>query len=115
MKIFYLIFIIIVSFNVFAETYSCKYKQVNQIKKFNLDRITHSHFIKCIQNQCEDQKYSVIFADSNNLIIGDIVDNNENFFLFILDKKTNLFSGANIKLPNKDAENIFFKGKCLRY
>ncbi len=117
MKILCLIFILIVSFNVFAETYYCEYKELDKVKKISLDRVTHSHFKKCNDDECEDQKLSVIFADNKNIIIGDIINKDnkeENFLVFIIDKNTYLFSAAKIKLPNNNAENIYFKGKCLR-
>ena len=74
---------------VFAETYSCKYEELSQIKYINFDRTTHSHFTRCIQDKCSEYKYSVIFANNDNLIIGDKDENKESYFLFIINKNTN--------------------------
>ena len=117
MKILYFIFLLIISFNLFAETYSCEYKELDRLKKFTLDRVTHSHFKKCFDDECEAQKLSVIFADNDNIIIGDIINkdkNEKNFFIFIINKNTYLFSAAKIQLPNNDTENFNFTGKCLK-
>ena len=62
-------FILIFPTFVFAETYSCKYKELNQIKYINFDRITHSHFTRCIQDECNKQKYSVIFANNEFIAV----------------------------------------------
>ena len=83
---------------VFAETYSCKYEELSQIKYINFDRTTHSHFTRCIQDKCSEYKYSVIFANNDNLIIGDKDENKESYFLFIINKNTNSFTAANISL-----------------
>ena len=67
--------------------------------------------------KCENKKYSVVFADNNRLIIGDVENQNkqeENFYLFIINKNTNLFTAANIKFPNSQQENIFYTGKCVK-
>ena len=106
-------FILIFPTFVFAETYSCKYKELNQIKYINFDRITHSHFTRCNQDECNKQKYSVIFANNDNLIIGNIEEQAENFFLFIINKNTNLFSAANINLPYAE-QNKYFSGICVK-
>ena len=53
-------FILIFPTFVFAETYSCKYKELNQIKYINFDRITHSHFTRCNQDECNKQKNIII-------------------------------------------------------
>ena len=37
-----------ISFNLFAENYSCEYKELDKLKKITLDRVTHSHFKKCV-------------------------------------------------------------------
>ena len=113
MRILSLLFIIIFSTSVFAETYICDYEEFNKVKKFSLDRVTHSHFKKCVKNKCDDKKYSVVFANNDNLIIGNIEEHAENFFLFIINKNTNLFSAANINLPN-DEQNKYFYGICVK-
>ena len=66
MRILSLFFIIIFSTSVFAETYICDYEELNKVKKFSLDRVTHSHFKKCVKNECDKNKYSVIFANNDN-------------------------------------------------
>ena len=116
MKIFFYIIIILFSSNVLGEAYFCEFKEQSEIKKISFHRVTHSHFKTCSNDQCEDHKLSVIYADNNKIIIGDIINKNneENFFLFIIDKNTNLFSAANIQLPNKNVDNKYFNGKCLR-
>ena len=111
MRILSLLFIIIFSTSVFAETYICDYEELNKVKKFSLDRVTHSHFKKCVKNKCDDKKYSVVFANNDNLIIGDIEENAEDFFIFIINKNTNFFSAANINLPYPE-ENNNFNGIC---
>ena len=113
MRILSLLFIIIFSTSVFAETFVCDYKELNKIKKFTLDRVTHSHFKKCSKNNCDDKKYSVVFANNDNLIIGDIEQHTENFFLFIINKDTNLFSAANINLSYPE-QNNYFSGICVK-
>ncbi len=113
MKILSLLFIIFFSNSVFAETYICDYEELNKVKKFSLDRVTHSHFKKCVKNECDKKKYSVIFANNDNLIIGDIEEQAENFFLFIINKNTNLFSAANINLPFAE-QNKYFSGICVK-
>ena len=113
MKILYLFFVIIFSPYVFAETYICDYEELNKIKKITLERVTHSHFKKCVQDKCDKKKYSVIFANNDSLIISDIEENAENFFLFIINKNTNFFSAANINLPYSK-KNKYFSGICLK-
>ena len=113
MRILSLLFIIIFSTSVFAETYICDYEELNKVKKFSLDRVTHSHFTKCVKNECDEKKYSVIFANNDNLIISDIEEHAENFYLFIINKNTNLFSAANINLPNAE-QNRYFSGICVK-
>ena len=93
---------------VFAETYSCKYEELSQIKYINFDRTTHSHFTRCIQDKCSEYKYSVIFANNDNLIIGDKDENKESYFLFIINKNTNSFTAANINFPNHEQVNHIF-------
>ena len=113
MKILYFLLIIFLSSFVFAESYICDYEELNKIKKFTLDRVTHSHFKKCAKNKCIDKKYSVVFANNDNLIIGDIEQHTENFFLFIINKDTNLFSAANINLSYPE-QNNYFSGICVK-
>lgn len=116
MKIFFYIIIILFSSNVLGETYFCEFKEQSEIKKISFHRVTHSHFKTCSGDQCENYKLSVIYADNNKLIIGDIINRNnneENFYLFIIDKNTNLFSAANIQLPNNNVDNKFFNGICI--
>ena len=107
-------FILIFPTFVFAETYSCKYKELNQIKYINFDRITHSHFTRCNQDECNKQKYSVIFANNESLVIGDMEKNKKSYFLFIIDKNTNSFSAANINFPHYKKENTYFNGDCVK-
>ncbi len=114
MRILYFILIIIISTNSSAELYICEYKELNKIKNISFDRVTHSHFKKCSQNHCDEKKYSVVFANNDNLIIGNVTKKNEAFLLFIIDKNTNLFSAANIKFPYSDIENEYFRGNCER-
>ena len=113
MKVLF-IFIILFPTFVFSETYFCIYKELNQVKKLNLNRVTHSHFTRCMQDKCSEHKYSVIFANNDSLIIGDIEDNDKSFFLFIINKKTNDFSAANINFPSYDKEKTYFNGKCVK-
>ena len=113
MKILFF-FILIFPFFVFAETYSCKYEELNQIKYINFDRTTHSHFKRCNQDKCSKQKYSVIFANNDSLIIGDMEKNKNSYFLFIIDKNTNSFSAANINFPHYEKENTYFNGECVK-
>ena len=82
MKVLFILIMLFPTF-VFAESYSCKYEVLSQIKYINFDRTTHSHFTRCIQDKCSEYKYSVIFANNDNLIIGDKDENEENYFLFI--------------------------------
>ena len=114
MKVLFVFQILIISSNVFGETYICNYEELNQIKKITLDRVTHSHFKKCLQNNCDNKKYSVIFANNDSLIISDIEKNAEHFFIFIINKNTNFISAANINLhyPKK---NNNFNGICEKY
>ena len=117
MKILFFNFILIFSFNVLGETYFCTYKELGNIKNISFDRITHSHFKKCNNNQCDDKKYSAIFADNDSLIIGDVIEDEKkgsNFLLFIIDKNTKLFSASIIQFPNNITENKFFNGECVR-
>ena len=114
MKVLFVFLILIISSNVFGETYICNYEELNQIKKITLERVTHSHFKKCVQNDCDNKKYSVVFANNDNLIIGDIEKNAEHFFIFIINKNTNLFSAANINL-SYSAKNNNFNGICEKY
>ena len=113
MKILYFLLIIPLSSFVFAENYICNYEELNKMKKFTLDRVTHSHFKKCEQNNCDNKKYPVIFANNDNLIIGDIEEHAENFFLFMINKNTNLFSAANINLAYTE-QNKYFNGICVK-
>ena len=113
MKILF-VFIVILPTYVFAETYACKYKELNQIKYINFDRITHSHFTRCNSYECDKQKYSVIFANNDNLIIGDMEKNKKSYFVFILDKNTYFFSAANINFPHYEKENTYFNGECVK-
>ena len=112
MKVLYLFFIVIFSPYVFAETYICDYDKLNKKNKITLERITHSHFKKCVKNKCDNKQYSVVFANNDSLIIGDIEKYAENFFLFIINKNTNLFSAININLPNAE-QNKYFSGMCV--
>ena len=105
--------ILIISPQIFAETYICKYEEINHLKKIILDRVTHSHFKKCIQNNCDKKKYSVLFANNDSLIIGNIEENPDHFFLFIINKNTNFFSAANINLLHPE-ENNNFNGICVK-
>ena len=117
MRIFFFLLFFIICSNVLAETYVCEYKDLNKIKKFTFERITHSHFKMCEDDKCEDQKLSVIFADNNNLIIGDIINKdkvNENFLLFIIDNNKKLFSLTNISLPHQDIKKQTLTGKCVK-
>ena len=113
MKILYFLLIIPLSSFVFAENYICNYEELNKMKKFTLDRVTHSHFKKCIKNQCDKKKYSVVFANNDNLIIGDIEEQAEKFFLFMINKNTNLFSAANINLQHPE-QNNYLSGICVK-
>ena len=112
MKVLFFFIIILPSF-VFAETYSCKYEELNQIKYINFDRITHSHFTRCTQDECNKKKYSVIFANNDSLIIGDMEKNKKSYFLFIIDKNTNSFSAANIKSPSFSLSSSSIKTTIL--
>ena len=114
MRILFVFFILIISPHLFGETYICNYEELNQIKKITLDRVTHSHFKKCVQNNCDNKKYSVVFANNDSLIIGDIEENSQHFFIFIINKNTNFFSAANINLPYPE-ENYNFNGICEKY
>ena len=114
MKVLFVFLILIISSHVFGETYICNYEELNQIKKITLDRVTHSHFKKCLQNNCDNKKYSVIFANNDSLIISDIEKNAEHFFIFIINKNTNFFSAANINL-SYPKENNNFNGICEKY
>ena len=114
MRILVVFLILIISPNVFGETYICSYEEGKQIKQITLDRVTHSHFKKCKQNNCDKKKYSVIFANNDNLIIGDIEENSEHFFIFIINKNTNFFSAANINLSYPEVNNNF-NGICEKY
>lgn len=113
MKVLF-IFIILFPTFVFAETYFCIYEELYQVKKLNLNRVTHSHFKRCMQDKCSEYKYSVIFANNDSLIIGDIEENEKSFFLFIIDKKTNNFSATKINFPAYEKEKTFFNGKCVK-
>ena len=113
MRILYIILFIIISTNSFAELYTCEYKKLNQIKNISFDRVSHSHFQKCTQDKCDEKKYSVVFANNDHLIIGDVIEKEDSsFLLFIINKNTNLFSAANIKFPYSDIDNEYFTGKC---
>ena len=56
MKILFVFLILIISPNVFGETYICNYEELNQIKQITMNRITHSHFKKCVKNNCDNKK-----------------------------------------------------------
>ena len=105
--------ILINSSNIFAETYICEYEELNKIQQITLDRVTHSHFKKCVQDKCDKNKYSVIFANNDNLIVGDIEESPEIFFLFMINKNTNFFSSANINLLYPK-QNNYLSGICLK-
>ena len=113
MKVLFILIILLPTF-VFAETYSCKYEELSQIKYINFDRNTHSHFTRCSLDECSKQKYSVIFANNDNLIIGDIEENKKSYFLFIINKNTNTFTAANINFPQYEEENTYFNGECVK-
>ena len=51
MKVLFILIMLFPAF-VFAETYSCKYEVLSQIKYINFDRTTHSHFTMCTQDKC---------------------------------------------------------------
>ena len=113
MKVLFILIMLFPTF-VFAETYSCKYEELSQIKYINFDRTTHSHFTMCTQDKCSGYKYSVIFANNDNLIIGDMEKNKKSYFVFILDKNTYFFSAANINFPHYEKENTYFNGECVK-
>ena len=61
MRILSLLFIIIFSTSVFAETYICDYEELNKIQKITMDRVTHSHFKKCVQHKCDKKKWIILY------------------------------------------------------
>ena len=116
MRIFIFIFIITFSQYSIAEKYTCEYKNKNSIIIF--DRITHSHFKKCIDGNCNNKRYQVIYADQKKLIFGDAILANEKksngFHIFIIDKINNLFKETIISSPKSVSENSSFYGNCLK-
>ena len=115
MRILSLLFIIIFSTSVFAETYICDYEELNKVKKFSLDRVTHSHFKKCLDNICEKIGLSIIHVDNNNLLFGDIFLNERSikyFRIYFIDKEKNLFKDLKIYLPDSNLENEVIEGNC---
>ena len=104
------------SFPTLAEIYFCKYNEFGSTKTVTFDRITHSHFKICNSENCDKNRYEVIYADAKNLIFGNMIlkekTESDQFQLVIIDKETNLFTASKISFPNSNINNEFVKGKC---
>ena len=104
------------SFSALAEIYSCKYNEFGSTKTITFDRVTHSHFKICNSENCNKNRYEVIFADEKNLVFGNIIlkekTESDRFYLIIIDKRANLFTAGKISLPNNNIDNEFVNGEC---
>ena len=113
-SIFFLV--ILFSQNSIAEKYTCEYKHTKRTIIF--DRITHSHFKKCIDGNCDNKRYQVIYADQKRLIFGESILDDEKkfggFHVFIVDKINNLFKESIISSPKSILENSSLNGQCLK-
>tara|TARA_Y100001970_G_scaffold251309_1_gene323965 strand:+ start:307 stop:669 length:363 start_codon:yes stop_codon:yes gene_type:complete len=114
--ILFFCFVAFYSFSALAEKYFCKYNEFGLTKIITFDRITHSHFKICNSENCDKNRFEVIYVDSKNLIFGNIIlkekSESDKFQLVIIDKETNLFTASKISFPNSNINNEFVKGKC---
>ncbi len=118
MKKFFLVFISIIHFPAIAETYNCFVKDKTNII---FDRVGHSHFKKCIDDNCDKSNYGIIHTDEKFLIFGNFEfkqEKQKNYFqIFIIDKELSSFSNFKIKLPLNNAahnQNEMIIGKCTK-
>ena len=100
----------------FTEIYYCKYKEFEDTKTISFDRTGHSHFKRCVDEKCDVGTYTVIYADKDILIFGNIVEKEndpDSFQIFNIDKTTNLFTSATISLPKGNHKNKYISGECI--
>ena len=118
MKTIYLTLILLfISFYSNAETFYCQYQNKDKINNIKFDRTSHSHFKKCKDNVCENEGLSIIHVDNNNLVFGDIFQNEQNiqyFQIYFLDKKENFFKDLKISMPGSNLENEVIEGNCRK-
>ena len=118
MKIIYLALIFLfLSFYANAETYYCQFLDTDKIKNIKFDRTGHSHFKKCQDTVCDKIGLSIINVDNNNLIFGDIYQDERNveyFQIYFLDKRINIFKGLKISMPGSNFKNTLIEGFCSR-
>ena len=118
MKTIYLTLILLfISFYSNAETFYCQYQNKDKINNIKFDRTSHSHFKKCKDNVCENVGLSIIHVDNNNLVFGDIFQNEQNiqyFQIYFLDKRMNIFKGLKISMPGSNFKNTLIEGFCSR-
>ena len=118
MKKILLIFIYIIHFSANAETFNCIVKDK---KNIIFDRVGHSHFKKCIEDNCDKDSYGIIHTDEKFLIFGNFEfqkEKQKNYFqIFIIDKELSSFSDFKIILPLNHAshnKNEMIVGKCTK-
>ena len=118
MKKILLIFIYIIHFSANAETFNCIVKDK---KNIIFDRVGHSHFKKCIEDNCDKDIYSIIHTDEKFLIFGNFEfqqEKQKNYFqIFIIDKELSSFSDFKIILPINHTsynKNEMIVGKCTK-
>ncbi len=100
----------------FTEIYYCKYKESENTTTISFDRTGHSHFKRCVDEKCDAETYTVIHADKDILIFGNIVEKEndpDSFQIFNIDKTTNLFTSATISFPKGNHKNKFISGECI--
>ena len=98
-----------------SETYFCNYKDNEESRTIKFDRTSHSHFKTCQDQECNKRGLPVIYVDNNNLIFGDMSQdeiNIEYFQIFLINKKLNIFKGLMISAPGSDLDNKLFEGVC---
>ena len=117
MKALITLTIFMLSFQAIAETFSCNYSELKSIKTISFDRVNHSLFKICHNESCDKNRYTVIYADEENLIFGNIdlkeEKESDGFQLIKIDKKTKLFIASKINLPKNNIKNKFIKGECV--
>ena len=100
MKNLLALLVLLFSSSIFGETYSCKYNESLNSKIVVFDRVGHSYFKICdIKKNCNNEIYTVISADKNNLIFGNNMEENNHqntYKIIFINKINNLFTSTSI-------------------
>ena len=115
MKTLITLFILLISYPVYSETWSCTYEHNNKSKTKIMVRDTNNKFFDILEDSSSKFYYETVKENSNHIVLIDIIEFGDTYAIYLvqLDKKKKGFSMIGLQYQNpNDGGTDLISGRC---